>query len=126
MLTQKLSISSVQVIPSLIPTETSRNLKAKSFTHSCLPADPKKESEPGSKIKMIDFGTRKKMNGLKNQLFDRHPEDYSQSPIFGGINSLFYLGQAAQKQALNIVVPPTIILRKDHKNMFLYTKPATK
>jgi len=53
-------------------------------------------------------------------------EEYWDSPIGGGIRSLYFLAQAAQKQALEIVIPPTIVLRTDHDNIFIYTKAATK
>jgi hypothetical protein len=80
----------------------------------------------GTTIKIIDFGTRTKIKSLKSRYFDMPPEAYNDSPIAGGIRSLYYIGCAAQKQALQIVVPPTVILRLDHDNMFVYTKAATK
>ena len=77
-------------------------------------------------IKIIDFGTRTQVKSLKSKYFDMPTEEYFDSPIGGGIRSLYYLAQAALKQALEIVIPPTIILRTDHHNMFVYTKAATK
>lgn len=63
---------------------------------------------------------------MKSKYFDMPPEAYLNSPMGGGIRSLYYLAKASQKQALQIVVPPTILLRIDHDNMFVYTKAATK
>lgn len=53
-------------------------------------------------------------------------ENYWNSPIAAGIRSLYYLAEIAQKQALSVFIPPTILLRVDHWNKFLYTKAATK
>lgn len=85
--------------------------------------DPQKSS---TTIKIVDFGTGTKVKSLKSKYFDMPPEEYWDSPIGGGIRSLFYIGEIAKKQALQILVPPTIILRMDHQNMFIYTKAATK
>ncbi|CAI2379397.1 unnamed protein product [Moneuplotes crassus] len=106
--------------------KTKVNVQARTFFKPSF-ADRKENLEKSAtKIKIVDFGTREKVNSLKSKYFDMPAGEYWDCPIGGGIRSMYHLGKAAQKQALKIIIPPTIILRTDHKNMFVYTKPATK
>ncbi|CAI2384509.1 unnamed protein product [Moneuplotes crassus] len=52
-----------------------------------------------------------------------YPEE---CPICPGVRSLYNVARIAQKQALYINIPPTILLGFNHKNLFMFTKPSTR
>ena len=93
---------------------------------SPIEEEPTKPQKNSKTIKIVDPWTLMKISSLESRYFDMPPENYWNSPIAPGVRSLLYLAEIAQKQPLNVFIPPTILLRVDHKNMFIYTKAATK
>ena len=65
-------------------------------------------------------------NHLKERYFNIKPERYENCQFTSGIRSLYFLAKLAQKQVVNVVIPPTILLGFNHDNMLIFTKAATK
>ena len=61
-----------------------------------------------------------------NKYFTMPNIDYMDCEVWPGVRSLYCLAKLAEKQVMNVVIPPTVLLGFNHDNMFIYTKPSTK
>lgn len=65
-------------------------------------------------------------NKLESKYFKMKKLDYMNCELEPEVRCLYHIAKLAEKQIINLVIPPTILLNKNHKNMFIYTKPSTK